>query len=245
MKNTAINRAIKTVLFDLDDTLCDDASCWIECSMQSARLAAAYLPEIDTKRLANEFLRQSREYWFSEQSTRETRSVFEVRTSQWLGALEKSGCERLMPLAQEMARDYGARRVSEISLFPEAVDTIVGLRSRGITVAIVSNGFESTHVPKIANLGLKPHLDHVILADVIGHFKPDARIFYHALDLCGCSPDEAIMVGDDLSNDIGGAEAAGIRSCWFNPSGYPRELGDPKPSLGEISKLSEVLTLLT
>jgi putative hydrolase of the HAD superfamily len=232
---------LKAALFDLDDTLCDDASSWIVCSRKAAEFAIDYIPGIDAQRLGETFLELSRQYWFSHESTQETRTILEVRTAQWRAALVAEGYDSSDPLPELLAQEYGKRRSSEIALFPDAISTLSALRSRGIRVAIVSNGFRATHISKVTNLGLDPHVDHVILADIFGHFKPNVRIFQHALDLCGCAPNEAVMVGDDLSNDIGGAESAGIRSFWFNPKGQPNPARSPIPSCGQITTLSEVL----
>lgn len=41
--------------------------------------------------------------------------------------------------------------------------------------------------------------------------KPAAAFFEQALDAIGCSASESIMVGDDIENDVGGAQKAGLR----------------------------------
>jgi len=47
-----------------------------------------------------------------------------------------------------------------------------------------------------------------IKAEVVG--KPAAPFFLSALEELGVSPENAVLIGDDLSDDIGGAQAAGI-----------------------------------
>jgi len=46
-------------------------------------------------------------------------------------------------------------------------------------------------------------------AHVIG--KPSQGFFQTVLDDIGCTADEAVMIGDDLVDDVGGAQAAGLR----------------------------------
>jgi HAD superfamily hydrolase (TIGR01458 family) len=41
--------------------------------------------------------------------------------------------------------------------------------------------------------------------------KPDRTFFEEALSIIGVAPSEAIMVGDDIENDIAGAQRAGMR----------------------------------
>jgi len=45
-------------------------------------------------------------------------------------------------------------------------------------------------------------------AEVVG--KPAIPFFHAALDELGIAPEQAVLIGDDLSDDIGGAQAAGI-----------------------------------
>jgi HAD superfamily hydrolase (TIGR01458 family) len=42
--------------------------------------------------------------------------------------------------------------------------------------------------------------------------KPNAAFFAQALDMMNVSADEALMVGDDIENDIAGAQRAGLRA---------------------------------
>jgi HAD superfamily hydrolase (TIGR01458 family) len=46
-------------------------------------------------------------------------------------------------------------------------------------------------------------------ATVLG--KPDRAFFEQALHSIGVSADAAVMVGDDIENDVGGAQRAGMR----------------------------------
>lgn len=44
--------------------------------------------------------------------------------------------------------------------------------------------------------------------------KPCARVFAAALEGLGCAPEEAVMIGDDVESDVGGAMAAGLGAYW-------------------------------
>ncbi|MBS1159237.1 MAG: HAD-superfamily subfamily hydrolase [Proteobacteria bacterium] len=60
-----------------------------------------------------------------------------------------------------------------------------------------------------------------VTAEVVG--KPAAPFFLSALDELGVAPQDAVLIGDDLSDDIGGAQAAGIpgllvRTGKFRPA---------------------------
>lgn len=57
-----------------------------------------------------------------------------------------------------------------------------------------------------------------VQAEIAG--KPAAPFFQAALDTAGVSADEAIMIGDDLRDDIGGAQAAGIAGVLVRTGKY-------------------------
>ena len=60
------------------------------------------------------------------------------------------------------------------------------------------------------------HLDRffrgLVISSEVGVSKPDAKIFELALDVLGCSPNEAVMIGDRLDTDIRGAKSLGLQT---------------------------------
>lgn len=70
--------------------------------------------------------------------------------------------------------------------------------------------------------------------------KPSAEFFGAALDTLGVSADRAVMVGDDVVNDVLGAQRAGLRGVLvrtgkFQPSDLER--GEPDRTIDSIADL--------
>ncbi|MDH3472214.1 MAG: TIGR01458 family HAD-type hydrolase [Rhodospirillales bacterium] len=66
-----------------------------------------------------------------------------------------------------------------------------------------------------------------VAAVVVG--KPSAEFFKLALDDLGVAPAEAVMVGDDIEADIGGAQAAGLRAVQVETGKYtPADRDHPR-----------------
>ena len=65
-------------------------------------------------------------------------------------------------------------------------------------------------------------------AEIVG--KPAAPFFLSALEELGVAPGEAILIGDDLSDDIGGAQAAGIPGILVRTGKY-RPADESHPSI--------------
>ncbi|XP_077479409.1 haloacid dehalogenase-like hydrolase domain-containing protein 2 [Stigmatopora argus] len=61
-------------------------------------------------------------------------------------------------------------------------------------------------------------------ATIVG--KPEKTFFTQALADLGCSPAEAVMIGDDVRDDVGGAQSAGILAILVQTGKYRQ--GDEK-----------------
>jgi putative hydrolase of the HAD superfamily len=101
--------------------------------------------------------------------------------------------------------------------YPGAAELLAELRSRGVRLALVTNGTSDLQRRKLAVAGLDEYFDAVVASCDIGIGKPDPAIFAAALDALGVGASEAVMVGNDRERDIEGAAAAGIRAHWVQP----------------------------
>ena len=82
-------------------------------------------------------------------------------------------------------------------------------------------------------------------AHVVG--KPAAAFFSHVLDGAGTAPDQAVMVGDDIESDIGGALRAGLAGILVRTGKYRREAVlasglQPTSTVDSIADVPGVLT---
>ena len=95
------------------------------------------------------------------------------------------------------------------------------LRGQGWRVAIVTNG-PPTQRAKVEKAVLTELVDACCVSGELGFWKPDRRIFEHAISLCGDdgvgAPGEGgiWMIGDSPDADMAGAHALGIRTVWMH-----------------------------
>ena len=66
-------------------------------------------------------------------------------------------------------------------------------------------------------------LEYASGSEAIVTGKPSADFFLAALSAIGVTPAEAVMIGDDIDGDIGGAQSAGIRGVLVRTGKYRRE----------------------
>jgi putative hydrolase of the HAD superfamily len=107
------------------------------------------------------------------------------------------------------------RAFTESITVPEATTRVLEtLQARGLRMGVVSNMHLRADLMRadLAALGLDRFFSTMVFSSEVGWRKPDPRIFRAALEGLGVTPDEAVFVGDRLRDDIGGAQAAGMRT---------------------------------
>lgn len=132
-----------------------------------------------------------------------------------------------------------------VTVDPEAVPTIDGLRARGLRVGLCSNApyrIPSMH-SQLRHVGLAGHLDAVTFSGQIGWRKPSPRIMEAAAAAVGSPPGEIVMVGDSVSDDVAGARAVGMRAVLLRRPGSaaPPDLDPPIVSIDTLSAIPLLL----
>ena len=122
------------------------------------------------------------------------------------------------------------------------------LRLRGRYRLVVATNAEDSPAADVrlalARVGLDEYVDDVISSADVGDHKPNYAFFRAALLHEGVrglplDPRRAVMVGDGTTNDIAGAQRAGIRTIWYNPT--KRRFPDgAQPPDAVIRKLTEL-----
>jgi len=79
----------------------------------------------------------------------------------------------------------------------------------------------------------------VVSADIIHAYKPHREIFNEALRISGCTPSEAIHIGDSYATDAVGARSAGIRPVLLL-RGHERQHND----VDAVDNLTQALELI-
>jgi len=121
--------------------------------------------------------------------------------------------------------------------FDEVPRVLRALRDRGVRLIVVSNWDVSLH-GVLRETGLDGLLDGVLTSAEERVSKPDPRIFARALGLAGDpAPRETWHVGDDLTADVGGAQAAGITPVLVDREGS----ATPIPGVRTVRTLAELL----
>jgi putative hydrolase of the HAD superfamily len=117
-------------------------------------------------------------------------------------------------LASEVARILTAGLESQRP-YPDTLAALDKLRKSyklGLITNVGRPGYERLN----ADYDLKAHFDCLIPSYELGVVKPDPLMFRRALDLAGARPDEALMVGDNVSDDVEPARALSMRAVLLD-----------------------------
>jgi putative hydrolase of the HAD superfamily len=104
--------------------------------------------------------------------------------------------------------------------YPDVLPALRELRAGGVRLVVVSNWDHSLH-ERLEETGVAALVDGAVASAELGHAKPDAAIFAHALELAGAAPERALHVGDTPEADVAGALAAGLRAALVARDGTP------------------------
>ncbi len=130
-------------------------------------------------------------------------------------------------------------------LYPDAASCLAELHTRYKIGVIANQSLGTAH--RLRAFGVLDYIDLVVASAEEGVAKPDPRIFEIALERAGCRPEQAIMVGDRLDNDIAPANAMGMKTIWikqgFGQYSTPRTEAEQADWV--VENLSELLVLLT
>jgi putative hydrolase of the HAD superfamily len=195
---------VKSVFFDLDDTLIDHS--------RAERNAAVRFYDAVSTRVAVDSAEEFASLWnqaqeghfrrylagaltFQEQRRERIREILEED-------IESSACDELFSLYLDFYEE-------EWTVFSDVVPCLDSLEVN--VVGVITNGDPAQQSRKLVRTGLDERIADIVCSGAFGHAKPDPRIFQHACERVGVDPSDAIYVGDSLEFDYWGACRAGLR----------------------------------
>jgi putative hydrolase of the HAD superfamily len=207
---------IKAILFDIDDTLFDRNKAQVMILDNIIKRFPQAFQFMEKKRVLEAFLESDRV---------STEAFAAGAPSEGLRDLRSRHFLRLLDITEEYAGAITEIYVREYPFVNALVDGAVSLvkaSSRRFKVGVVSNGLPDVQYQKLKTIGLRDIFACIVLSEEIGIRKPDPGIFRRAADLLQLPPSQCLYIGNSYTDDIIGAKAAGMSTCWFcRDASYP------------------------
>ena len=140
----------------------------------------------------------------------------------------------------EIPRWYGELE----KLYPDT-KLILEILSKKYKLGVIANQSLGTK-ERLDNWNIGKYFDVVVASAEAGCAKPDLKIFNLALEQAGCKPNDAVMIGDRLDNDIVPAKQIGMKTVWVR-QGFAKyqiicnESEQPDFIIDSISNILDIL----
>ena len=262
--------AIKTVIFDLDDTLLWDKKSIADAFAKTCAQAAQKYPQIESATL-EEYVRNAARALYEGYETYDYTvqigiNPFEglwghfddptedfqkmkaivptYRADSWTAGLKEYGID-YAAFGQELGEKFVENRIASPCLYDETYQVLDDLKER-YQLILLTNGAPSLQNKKLEiTPELVPYFDKIIISGDFGIGKPDASIFEHVLTFADGNEEECIMVGDNLMTDILGSSRVNMRNVWINREDKaPSDVVAPTYEIDTLTKLKPLIESL-
>lgn len=206
---------IKGIIFDLGHTLMRFSGDWQQVTEAGLEeMLAWYLKKkhikLDGPALKEAFMAErARGRQAAAQSQQEVLATDSLRA-----ALQKIAAPAAaLALMEPAVKTFFEPEEAAWQSYPEAIDTLKLLHSRGYRLGLYSNATDDHFIQRLVNrLGFRPWLAPAFSSGGCGWCKPRPEAFELVARRWDLPPAEIVVVGDTLATDVLGAQNAGMLS---------------------------------
>jgi len=153
-------------------------------------------------------------------------------------------------LIKELCLLFRMLTTETLEIYPGTVPMLESLYKK-VRLAIVSNAQRLFTIPELKRFDIEKYFECIIFSSDVKVSKPNPKIFTTLLSSIKVQPQEALYVGDNLFDDIWGAQKVGIKTIWIDHndlSNFPDELEKPTPDrkikASEYHRLPDIILSL-
>lgn len=190
---------IKAIIFDLDDTLYDCSGTLVVRGRKHVAKTVARLincPEEEAYQLQ---LDMEKKYGVKANIYEKIVTLYNLPST----------------YAQELLEEFVHIDISDITVFPDVMDTLIQLKARGYRLVLVTSGDKEIQRKKIDVLGLNNrYFDDIVIT---GRNKVQAKsdCFQEIMKRYDLQPEEIICVGDKIDDELTAGKSLGITTVMF------------------------------
>ena len=161
-----------------------------------------------------------------------------------IGQLDGEPDEELFARAYPIYLELYAENTSKRStLYPGVMEGLSFLKTAGYRLGCVTNKAEQFTLPLLTDLGVVDYFEIIISGDTLPVKKPDPGPLLHAAKFFDVKPENALMIGDSVS-DVKAARAAGFQIlCMSYGYNHGVDIREAHPDM-VIDSMAELPALL-
>ncbi len=206
-----MEKIIKAIIFDADDTILDHKV----CEKQALQYLFNKIEEEYKNEYQDVFRPLDNKLWNDAMNGESKYPIDKLAEYRFEIFFKKINVKyNNYKLANELFKEGFA---STSSLTKNSYEIIKYLHDKKYKIYVITNGIVELQKPRIINSLIGSYISDIIVSEEVGIAKPDSKIFNILLEKINLKSNEVIMIGDNLEKDIKGAQNANIISIWYNP----------------------------
>lgn len=185
---------IKTIIFDLDDTLYDCSGTLVLLGRKKAAKTIARLINCSEENAYQMQLEMEEKYGIRTNIYEKIVKLYNLQST----------------CAKELLDEYIHVDISNIALFPDVPDTLTQLKTHGYNLILVSSGDEEIQRRKIDVLGLNNSYFSEIFITRRNDGYTKKYCFKEIMQRHNLRPEEIVCVGDKIDDELTAGKSLGI-----------------------------------
>lgn len=137
---------------------------------------------------------------------------------------------------EQLDQDWKNKSGKVTYLYKDVKDTLKKLKTR-YKIGILSNGGTKTQRRKMDSINIYDLIDYSLISSEYGVSKPEKAIFEYTCAQMRFKPEECVYVGDSYLIDVEGSKNAGLTPVFVNRT------NENHPETICISQISELLNI--
>lgn len=200
---------IKTVLFDLDETI-------YNFKMAERIAVSKTLRELGvepTDYVVSQYSKYNQSQWKRLELGEITRQ--QVKENRYQLLFDELGVD----ISPKLATTIYEKNLAQGHYFIDGAEEMLKSIYKDYDLYLVSNGSKNVQDGRLASSGIAKYFKGIFISEVVGFDKPNIEFFNICFNsIPNLEKEKTVIIGDSLSSDIKGGNNAGIKTMWFNPN---------------------------
>ena len=150
-------------------------------------------------------------------------------------------CKRMNLVLSPSSEKRLMDQYAKLMAFDDSLSTLQGLKQRGVSTAILSNGSRDMLGTVVDSNQLRPFLDKVVTVEEVKLFKTSPQSYQLLLDAFSVKKKEILFVSSNAWDAVG-ASWFGLDVAWVNRQNLPFEEIGNRPTF-EVTSLAKILDI--
>jgi putative hydrolase of the HAD superfamily len=226
---------ITTIFFDIDNTLINHSDAQLK-AIEIVR--NKYFPEIPKQKFEKEWLEIQQQMW--ERYARGELAFPQQRTQRIIAVWSFFAKTITEAEITEVLDIYLGTYEKSWEIFPQAVELLQLLSSKGYNLGVLTNAHRSHQSKKLQQFDILKYInqDLFFVPEEVGFAKPNSEFFLFAQNKAKVLSDQILFIGDDMELDIIPAKKLGWKTILIDHfNQYPDEKS--------VKNLKEVVEIFT